>query len=574
MGHRLSRKLLFYIVLCSVFFTLLATAFQLYMDYRRDLAAVHESIQFIESSYLKSIAASAWDMDEKQLTLQLQGALKLQDVKYLEIIEPRTAGEVIIAAQGNPNTKKDIVREFSLKYSSAPEGTLRTGTLRVSASLEGVYQRLWKKTLIILASNAVKMFLASFCIFLIIQFLITRHITKIASYTQKLEPDKLDKELVLDRKTDKSSEPDELDELVTSFNNMRVRLNKDIEERRRAEKALRESEEKYRTLFETAKDAIFLTDETGRFVDVNQVACELLGYSKEELLKLSIKDIGNEPVGYEMFLKARDGLAKKVSFEVNHRRKDGKLLPVEITENFFTIGDQRMSLSIVRDITERKHAGEQIKTSLREKELLLREIHHRVKNNLQIISSLLDMRIMRTKEQQVIDYFEDARSKIYTMAFIHEQLYESKRFDKIDMIIHADRLIGYLSQLYKNKSYFVTPVIEGSDVFLSITQAIPCAIVLNELISNAYKHAFKDKKGTIWISLKILPDDRILIRVKDDGMGMSEEIDFEKTDSLGLKLIRGIVRDQLMGEIRINRDQGTDILIEFSQLKVTDSPSA
>lgn len=574
MGHRLSRKLLFYIVLCSVFFTLLATAFQLYMDYRRDLAAVHESIQFIESSYLKSIAASAWDMDEKQLTLQLQGALKLQDVEYLEIIEPRTAGEVIIAAQGNPNTKKDIVREFSLKYSSAPEGTLRTGTLRVSASLEGVYQRLWKKTLIILASNAVKMFLASFCIFLIIQFLITRHITKIASYTQKLEPDKLDKELVLDRKTDKSSEPDELDELVTSFNNMRVRLNKDIEERRRAEKALRESEEKYRTLFETAKDAIFLTDETGRFVDVNQVACELLGYSKEELLKLSIKDIGNEPVGYEMFLKARDGLAKKVSFEVNHRRKDGKLLPVEITENFFTIGDQRMSLSIVRDITERKHAGEQIKTSLREKELLLREIHHRVKNNLQIISSLLDMRIMRTKEQQVIDYFEDARSKIYTMAFIHEQLYESKRFDKIDMIIHADRLIGYLSQLYKNKSYFVTPVIEGSDVFLSITQAIPCAIVLNELISNAYKHAFKDKKGTIWISLKILPDDRILIRVKDDGMGMSEEIDFEKTDSLGLKLIRGIVRDQLMGEIRINRDQGTDILIEFSQLKVTDSPSA
>ena len=291
MRHRLSTKLLFYIVLCSAFFTLLATAFQLYMDYRRDMSDVHDSIQFIEKSYLPAIATSAWDMDEKQLRLQLQGALKLPGVEYLEIVETRTAGEVIIAAQGNPNSRKDIVHEHTLQYPDLlPGGTLQAATLRVTVSLEEVYQRLWAKALIVLASNAVKMFLASFCIFLIIQFLITRHIIKMARYTQKLEMDKLDKELVLDRKTDKSSEPDELDELVTSFNNMRVRLNKDIEERRQAEKALRESEERYRGLIRNITDFICSHDLEGRFITVNRAAAKTLGYTPEDLIGHPISD--------------------------------------------------------------------------------------------------------------------------------------------------------------------------------------------------------------------------------------------------------------------------------------------
>jgi len=250
MKYRLSKKLLFYIVLCSSCFTLLATAFQLYMDYRRDLSTVHESIQFIERSYLQALATSAWDMDDKQLKLQLQGVLKLQDIEYLEIIEPRTAGEVIIAAQGNPNCRKDIFREFSLQYYNAPEGTLQAAKLRVTASLEGVYQRLWTRALIILASNAGKTFLASFCIFLIIQFLITRHVTKIAKYTQLLNLDKLDQELLLDRRTHKSSQSDELDELVKTYNDMRVRLIEDIEERRKAEKELRKHREHLEELVE------------------------------------------------------------------------------------------------------------------------------------------------------------------------------------------------------------------------------------------------------------------------------------------------------------------------------------
>ena len=138
-------------------------------------------------------------------------------------------------------------------------------------------------------------------------------------------------------------------------------LIRDISERKRAEEALQESEKKHRVLFEMAQDAIFLNDETGRFVDVNRAACELLGYSRGELLELSIKEIDADPRGYKAFLKVRDGLAKTMTFEVNQRRKDGTLLPVEVTGSFLTGGSQRIFLAIARDITERKRAEETLR---------------------------------------------------------------------------------------------------------------------------------------------------------------------------------------------------------------------
>jgi PAS domain S-box-containing protein len=139
------------------------------------------------------------------------------------------------------------------------------------------------------------------------------------------------------------------------------RLIRDIAERQRAEEALRESKEKYQMLFETAKDAIFLSDETGKFVDVNQAACESLGYSKEELLRLSNREIDADPRGYEAFLQVRNGPMRESTFKVNQRRKNGTLLPVEIIGSFFTSGGQRISLAIARDITERKQAEEALR---------------------------------------------------------------------------------------------------------------------------------------------------------------------------------------------------------------------
>ncbi len=212
-------------------------------------------------------------------------------------------------------------------------------------------------------------------------------------------------------------------------------------------------------------------------------------------------------------------------------------------------------------------ANEQIKESLREKEVLLKEIHHRVKNNLQVISSLLDMTGMRIHDQQANDLITDARSKIHTMALIHARLYRSERFDQIDMRNHILELVGYLSQVYSEREG-ITPVVEPTTVNLAITQAIPCALVLNEVISNAFKHAFKQgQKGMIEISIKRSDSDTIFIRVKDDGIGIPEEVDIYKTDSLGLKLLRNLVHNQLKGKIDLKRDKGTEFIIEFKTLE-------
>jgi two-component sensor histidine kinase len=178
------------------------------------------------------------------------------------------------------------------------------------------------------------------------------------------------------------------------------------------------------------------------------------------------------------------------------------------------------------------------------------------------------MRSLRTADQQTIDFLTDARAKVHTMALIHSQLYQSERVDQIDMGNHAWELVNYLSQVYATKSRLITPVIEPSDVYLSITQAIPCALILNEVISNAFKHAFQEgQKGTIEISIRREANDTIFLRVKDDGIGLPEAIDVDTTGSLGLKLIRNLVQEQLKGRLQIKRDKGTEVAVEFPILK-------
>ena len=211
-----------------------------------------------------------------------------------------------------------------------------------------------------------------------------------------------------------------------------------------------------------------------------------------------------------------------------------------------------------------KRSEEQVKASLNEKETLLAEIHHRVKNNLQIISSLLDLRAMRTDNQQVIDLFEDARSKIHTMALIHSQLYQSQQFGRVEMKHHIMELVDYLAQIYA-MGRRINSIVETNETYLSLNYAIPCALVINELVSNAFRHAFKGRdEGSIGIYLQKTKDGKIILTVKDDGVGLPEDIDIFKTDTLGLKLVTNTVKKQLNGELKIERDAGTTIIAELN----------
>lgn len=217
---------------------------------------------------------------------------------------------------------------------------------------------------------------------------------------------------------------------------------------------------------------------------------------------------------------------------------------------------------------DRKQAEEKIKQSLKEKEVLLGEIHHRVKNNLQIISSLLDMMSTRTKSKETLESFTEARNKINTIALIHNQLYRSDSFDKIDIVKHIQELINHLSSVYSSRKIKIKYFMNESDIYIPITQAVPCALALNEIITNAFKHAFKEgEEGTIEVSIIEPQDSAISIKIKDDGVGMPEDIQIDTIDTIGLKLVGNLVREQLKGKVDFRQDNGTEVTIEFNVLK-------
>jgi PAS domain S-box-containing protein len=337
----------------------------------------------------------------------------------------------------------------------------------------------------------------------------------------------------------------------------------DITARKKAEISLRESEEKYRKLFEMESDALVLMDaETGNVLDVNIAFVKLFGYTKEELLCMKNIDLSAEP---EKTLNATQNQEAHIPLRY-YKKKNGMVFPVEITASVFEYQEKNVYMAAIRDISDRKIIEQQIEASLKEKELLLSEIHHRVKNNFEIISSLLDMSSMATENQEIKNLLLSSRIRIHSMALIHTQLYQTDRFDRIDMARHIGELTEHLLFLYGSENK-VKLKIESHEIYLSIKQAIPCALILNELIMNALKHAFVDKEqGKILISIHNSEDNTVIVRVKDNGAGIPEQIEVKPAGGLGLDLVKHLVVGQLEGEVRFNNDDGTDIRIEFKRL--------
>jgi two-component sensor histidine kinase/predicted hydrocarbon binding protein len=277
------------------------------------------------------------------------------------------------------------------------------------------------------------------------------------------------------------------------------------------------------------------------------------------ILKLIARDMIEE---YETILAEREELIDHLTESELALKKSQAELERRVAERTEKL--KQSNILLKKEITERIRTEQVLMRSLGEKELLIKEIHHRVKNNLQIISSLLDMRSMRSRDADICKVLEDTQTKIHNMALIHTQLYQSQSFDQIDMYRHIKDLFSYLSEVYAHMKNVVELTIDCSDVLLPVTQAIPCAIIINELLSNAFKHAFADRKnGSIQIYMKNSEYGRVFVRIKDDGVGIPNEMDINKLDSLGLKLVANLVRIQLKGEMEVRRDGGTEVTITF-----------
>ncbi|MDD4951945.1 MAG: PAS domain S-box protein [Desulfovibrionaceae bacterium] len=345
----------------------------------------------------------------------------------------------------------------------------------------------------------------------------------------------------------------------------------DVSKRIRAEAALRAAESKYRGIFENAMDGIFQTTPEGVFLSANPAMARIFGYQDPVDLIREVSDIGRQlyadPRDRAEILELLDLHDEVKGYEFRARRRDGGLIWVSLDVRAVRGGDGRIARfeGLVKDITERKLAKEQLKKSLAEKETLLQEVYHRVKNNLQIISSLVDMAGRRASSPEVMANCRDIRAKIQAMSLIHAQAYQSKRFDRINMSAYIKNLYRNLALMYETMdSGTVTPRFRLDDVHLSMNQAIPVSLVINEALTNVFKHAFPGREGgEVEIGLARQPDGSVRLWVSEQGRGLPKDFDFEAAESMGLKLIKVIVREQLLGEVAIHSDGVTELRASF-----------
>jgi two-component sensor histidine kinase/PAS domain-containing protein len=358
-----------------------------------------------------------------------------------------------------------------------------------------------------------------------------------------------------------------LAESVNQLNDVNAELKQEIAERKRAEEALRENEERFRLLFENMAEGVALHrliyDKTGKTIDyrilnANHSYEKHTGISVEQargFLASELYGTTNPPYLEEYTRVAHSG--EPLSFQTYFP-------PLE--KHFFisVIPHGRGQFAtIFMDITERKKAEEKIKASLQEKEIMLKEIHHRVKNNLQVISSLLDMQSSYLQDEKAKEALWASMARVRTMAMIHTQLYQSQDLARVDFGHFIQDLISNIRQSYGRTTLTVEINVAVDDIRLGIETSIPCGLILNELVANALKHAFPEgKKGKINIRMR-LEESRAVLTVQDNGVGFPESIDFRKTQSLGMELVTLLV-GQINGTIDLQVVGGTIWTIRFS----------
>ena len=344
----------------------------------------------------------------------------------------------------------------------------------------------------------------------------------------------------------------------------RVWSYRDITERRFAEEALRQSLEKFRIIATNTPDHIFVQDRDLRYT---QVINPQLGLTEQDMIGKTDYDILSREDADQL-----TKIKKQVLESGTAVHSEIPLVNASGERNYFAgsyvpkrnaAGEIDGIIGYFRNVTETKQANDKIIAALAEKEILIREIHHRVKNNLQIISGLLDMTRMRTDDPATTGILTDMMMKIKTMAQIHTRLYESRQFDKINMGAQIRDQVADLSSIYGRSGPEIASQVDAEDLFLPVDQAIPCALVINEALSNAFKHAFRGRsRGIILVSAR-QEGENIHISIQDDGTGIPEDVDINHATSLGLKLIRSLVQ-QLRGGLTIESTfRGSVVNVDF-----------
>jgi PAS domain S-box-containing protein len=354
---------------------------------------------------------------------------------------------------------------------------------------------------------------------------------------------------------------------------------------RKTQGQLRQREKLLRLTLEQAPIGIVTCDLSGKFLHFNPAFSQILGYSSQDLKQMSwehITETNDLQLQENYYQKLLAGEVRSFQLENCYKRQDSTKIQgiIRVALIRDAKGSPMHYVAQLEDVTERKQAEAKIQASLKEKEVLLKEIHHRVKNNLQIVSSLLDLQAEYIQEPEILEKLEDSKHRLLAMSLIHETLYQSETLAQVDFSDYIERLATNI--LFAQSTDYDRIKLEFNlePVFLNLETAIPCGLLLNELITNSIKHAFPDPlQGKIYIELhyhssETAPNqnqtscqgEKIMLKVSDNGIGLPANMDFQETKSLGLTLIHDLTQ-QLRGSLAINLSNGTQFTLIFSELK-------
>lgn len=343
----------------------------------------------------------------------------------------------------------------------------------------------------------------------------------------------------------------------------------DITQLKEIERALIESQARLESLIDAASDLIYFKNSERKYMIINQAFEQTLGIKKSDILGRRDEEVLPSDLAAQCRQSDEEIFAHKkiVIKEETIQLGPGRKMIFETIKSPVLASDGSIIglVGISRDVTERKKVEAELHSLLKEKEILLREIHHRVKNNMQVISSLLSLQAQKLDDYRAREAFKECQGRIRSMSLIHDKFYQQEALDQIEFSSYLRSLAVHLFHAYQVDASSIKLRIEAEKTLLNLNTAIPCGLIVNELVTNALKHAFAPKeKGEIIVSLNQKENGEFLLRVKDNGRGLPPDLNLNEPGTLGLEIVTILV-NQIGGHLELKVNDGTEFQISFKE---------
>lgn len=375
-------------------------------------------------------------------------------------------------------------------------------------------------------------------------------------------------ELLSDKKGSYKKLGYEMDELIHELEVYQLELEMQNDNLKKIQIELEDSRKEYFELYNFAPVGYLSLDENGIIKKINLTGTNILEKDRKFLLNSAFINYINRDYRKTFYKHCKEVRKSQDKKQCTVELKTEEINPIFVTLDTMPIFKEGKLIelrTVITDITESKKAEIELHQALDEKEMLLREIHHRVKNNLMIISSLLNLQSRYIKDKTSLNVFKESQNRARSMALIHERLYQSSDLKRIDFGEYIRSLSNELFHTYRADTGYIKLKIDVENILLDINTAIPLGLIVNELVTNSLEHAFLDgESGEINIEFHSINDHYEFI-VQDNGIGFPEELDFRNTESLGLQIVNSLI-SQIDGDIQLDCNGGTKVKIEFKDV--------